>query len=390
MRFQSVFWNLAFRPLFLAAPLLSIFALMIWVLTLNGVVALQTKMPSILLHVHEMIFGFAVTIAMGFLLTAVQTWTGLRSMHGSSLALLCGLWLLARLLIWQTLWVEGSAAVLALLLVQAMWWGIFIFHFSRLLLRAQSRRNYLFIPLLSAIAVLNLLFIYMGSNGYVQQALHLSQSSILFFTVLVSIVAGRIIPMFTRNGCGQVGIETNIKSTNTTDKFLLGFSLLGALSFLVDGFIELFYQPAWILIFVGYLHLFRQGYWSPTATTSIPLLWSLHLAYLCMAAGIILIGISRLTDFLSTGDAFHLLTIGTLGGMILAMISRVSLGHTGRPLKVNSQMSIAFLLIFIAAAMRLIFPIIHLPLLGWNLSVLCWCLAFAFFLRNYFPILTKA
>jgi len=390
MKFQSVFWDLAFRPLFLAASLMSIFSFLVWALILNGAINWQPLLNPLLWHVHEMIFGFALTVAVGFLLTAVQTWTGLRSLNGQGLALLCGLWLLARLLIWQNIWPANTALFIALLIVQASWWVVFISFFARLLVRAGSRRNYLFIPLLATIAVLNLAFIQLSFSGHEHAALHLAQSTILFFAVMIAIISGRIMPMFTRNGCRMAGIHTDIRATDKTDKVLLWLSLFGAISFLLGAWLDLFYQPAWILISVGLLHLYRQTHWAPFATLSVPLLWSLHLSYLCLGFGVILIGISKLTPLLATGDAFHLLTVGTLGGMILAMISRVSLGHTGRPLQVNTQMSVAFSLIFGAALMRLLLPLMDLHLLGWNLSVLCWCLAFALFCRNYFPVLTKA
>lgn len=386
-------WDLAFRPLFLLASGFSVIAVLLWVALLNSATSWQPNFNPVLWHIHEMVFGFVLTIAAGFLLTAVQTWTNLRGMHGKALMWLTTIWLVLRLLIWQSWWPFSQTLMLIVLLLQFSWWALVIGFFAQLIIRARSRRNYLFLPLLSVIGCLNLLFIFLAYGNVFSHALHIGQSAILFFGVIVSVVAGRVIPMFTRNGCRMVGIDANVRSNQKLDAGLLLISLVAALCFLFDGWLEIFhndfFKPEWLLALVGVLHLYRQSHWAPFSTIKIPLLWSLHASYFCLGVGLVLVGVSQETHLIGRGDAFHLITIGTLGGMILAMISRVSLGHTGRVLSVGKWMSAAFLLIFIAASARFIFPLIQLSLWGWNISALCWAIAFLVFCYIYYPILRQ-
>ena len=384
-------WELAFRPFFLLASAVSVFALAAWVGILNSWSLWLPVFSPVLWHIHEMIFGFALTIAAAFLLTAVQTWTGLRSLHGKSLMLLVVIWLLIRLLIWQPWWAVNNVLMLAVLLLQTSWWLIVIGCFSRLLIRADNRRNYFLIPLLLIIACLNLLFIYLSYGGFFNEALHVGRSVILFFGVVIAVISGRVIPMFTRNGCRMAGVETDIKPTPRLDQVLVLLSFIAASSYLLSGWIREISDLGieWLLFLVAILHIYRQSHWQALKTFYIPLLWSLHLSYCFLALGLIAVFISEVSPIIRSGDAFHLITVGALGGMILAMIARVSLGHTGRPLVASRLISIAFALIFMAALIRFLFPMFQLALWGWNLSVMCWGIAFSLFCYVYFPILTK-
>ncbi|WP_420590105.1 NnrS family protein [Bacterioplanoides sp.] len=386
-------WDLAFRPLFLLASGFSVIAVLLWAALLNSVISWKPVFSPVLWHIHEMVFGFALTVAAGFLLTAVQTWTNLRSLHGKPLMVLAGIWLALRVVIWQPWWPVNQTLMLLVLLLQFSWWALVIGFFARLLIRARSQRNYLFLPLLSVIACLNLLFIYLAYGNFFNEALHIGQSVILFFGVIVSVVAGRVIPMFTRNGCRMAGIQAEVRANEKLDISLLFISLTAAFCFLFSGWLDIFrnefFQPEWLLALVGVLHLYRQSLWAPFSTIRIPLLWSLHGSYFFLGAGLVLVAISQETSLIRRGDAFHLITVGTLGGMILAMISRVSLGHTGRPLMVGRLMTLAFLLIFIGAAVRFVFPLFQLSLWGWNVSAVCWAIAFALFCYVYYPILKQ-
>ena len=384
-------WDLAFRPLFLLASGFSVVAVLLWVALLNSAIGWKPVFSPVLWHIHEMVFGFALTIAAGFLLTAVQTWTNLRSMHGKALMLLVGIWLTLRVLIWQPWWPINQTLMTLVLLLQFSWWALVIGFFARLLIRARSQRNYLFLPLLTVIACLNLLFIYLAYGNFFNEALHIGQSVILFFGVVISVVAGRVIPIFTRNGCRMAGVQAQVRGNEKLDISLLFLSLAAAFCYLFSGWLSFFrgelFKPEWLLALVGLLHLYRQSLWAPFKTVTIPLLWSLHASYFCLAAGLLFVGVSQETSLIRTADAFHLVTVGTLGGMILAMISRVSLGHTGRPLMVGKLISLAFVAIFIGAIIRVVLPVFHLSLWGWNLSALCWAIAFSLFCYVYYPIL---
>lgn len=397
---HSPFWDLAFRPLFIAGSAASIVSLSVWLFILNGQLTWQGEISATLWHVHEMLFGFALTIAVGFLMTAVQTWTNLRSLHGYSLVALVLIWLSIRVLL-----IQNTANMLTIMLLQASWWAIVIFKLGQLLITANSQRNYKILPLLCIIACLHLSFLYCSFTQNIQMALHLAHSTILFFSIIVSLISSRVIPMFTRNGVNRDGstaakqcVANKMSATPQLDTYLFAASLLGASLFFINGISAntswslsefLNVNPVGILTIIGLMHIYRLSHWAPQATFTLPLLWSLHASYLFLGLGLILAGISGYVEFIRFADAMHLITVGTLGGMILAMICRVSLGHTGRPLKVKPLVSVAFMFMLLATVARFLLPLIHQPLIGWNVSALLWIAAFSIFIYHYTPILLR-
>ena len=391
---EAPLWSFAFRPLFLLASAISVVSLLLWTLSLNGQIQWTSEMPSSLWHVHEMLFGFALTVAAGFLLTAVQNWTSLRSLHGYGLMALVALWLAIRVVL-----LLPEINLLVILSLQAMWWALMIGKFSHLVLSAQSERNYKIIVLLLIISTLHLCFLFFSLQGEMDLALHLARAAILFFTVIITLIAGRIMAMFTRNGVNRFGddkaklIVANIKPTDKIDNPLLYLSGLVAVMYLLNGFFPqqpiIGFDPVLFLILPGLLHLYRNSLWAPLATVKIPLLWSLQLSYIFLGISLIVMGISPLIDSLRFADALHLLTIGTIGGMILAMISRVSLGHTGRLLQVGKLMAVAYGAVFIAALIRTFLPMLGMPLESWNLSAGLWIIGFGIFLVKFVPVLTS-
>lgn len=379
-------WELAFRPWFLLAALCAIASLGVWLAYLQGLLGAWpvAALSPVVWHVHEMLFGFAATVAVAFLLTAVQTWTGLRSLHGGPLIALTLLWLINRVVLWQPYYPLTHVA----LLLQGLWWLGCIVVFTRLVIRSRNQRNYQFIPLLLMMMLLNLGMLWADSQQQGELALHLARSAIVLFTLLVGIVGGRVIPFFTGRGAPTARVIT----TPRLDMVLLGLMLLMVFSFLL--------QPLWpevlslwvapLLIVCGVLHGCRLAHWDSWATRTVPLLWSLHLTYLTLALGLIAMGLSFYWDAVRFADALHLITVGTLGGMILAMMARVSLGHTGRPLQPHRIISVAFALMLIAALLRLVLPIVQQPLLSWQIAVALWWIAFGCFVVVYAPILTRA
>lgn len=386
---QAPLWNLAFRSFFILASFASVFSLLVWLVFLNSgaVLTSQQLLPPVLWHIHEMFFAFTLTIAVGFLLTAVQTWTGLKSLQGLSLIGLMVIWIGIRclLLLNQT----SIPGLLNLILVlQTLWWAVVLISFSRLLIKARSKRNYIFIPLLTTLMIFQLSFLYLSQES-IDTALHLVRSAILVFSIMVGLISGRVIPLFTRNALA-LSVKEKVKATPRLDNALIIFSVIGSLNFLLSYFVDMPFSPAWVLLLVGVLHLVRLTHWASIHTFNNPLLWSLHLSYFFLAMGLILIAISFFTVQVRIADAFHVITVGVFGGMILAMISRVSLGHTGRMLKINKWMVVAFVSIFIAVILRVVLALLNQPLWAWNSSALLWILAYSIFLRIYIPVLISA
>lgn len=382
---QLPVWSAPFRPFFLCAAMHALLSVVLWALYLNGSpysLGFKQLWPSVW-HSHEMIFAFGGLCAMGFLLTAVQNWTGLRSAYGASLAGLSLLWLCARL----ALWFEWA---LAAMLLQGLWWLSCISLFSALVIRARSRRNYQFIPILLILSALDITTLALGFSGDGSLALHLSKTALLLFVVLISIVGGRIIPLFTRNATGS----TKINSSPHFDLCVLILSLCCALLFLLSKIIATessqFGSILGLLLAVtGLAHFIRLSRWDSRSTRNNAMLWSMHLSYLMVALGLINMGLSYFSPTIQLSNAIHLIAIGAMGGMILSVIARVALGHSGRQIKADKALATAFALVALAAIVRSLLPSIGWHLESWNISALLWCLAFGIYLLRFTPILTR-
>ena len=378
--YNKAILQLAFRSFFLLGALSSVVALSAWVLTLNGIVIIeQGGLSALVWHTHEMIFAFAATVAVGFILTAVQTWTGVASVKGKTLALLISLWLVIR----GAIYINSDVSIYLALVCSGLWWALVIFHYSRIVFTANNQRNYLFIPVLAVIAVLNLTILLADMFEATALALHLAKTAVFMFCLLMTIIGGRVIPFFTHRGANTDPIE----SLPLVEKLVVPCTALCALGYALSIVIDTSLPLVILLSFTGLLQVLRLSRWHSSKTISVPLLWSLHLSYLFMAFGLLLMAVSLVSGAVTSSVAIHLITVGAMGLMILAMMSRVSLGHTGRPLQVHPLITLAFALMAGATLARVLLPMFAEYLLGWNLSALLWVLAFALFVGIYGPIL---
>ena len=342
-------------------------------------------------HIHEMIFGFAATVAVGFILTAVQTWTGKASIKGGAVLAFIILWLLIRVL----LFLNTNSTFFIAVTLQTLWWLAAIVIFSQRVISQQNRRNYLFIPLLIVLMQLNIALLLVDFYGFADFARHLARTCVLMFCLLMGILGGRVIPFFTASGANIPAITT----PHWLTVLLTSISLLGVLVFFCSALINLPFSPAILMIAAGILHIVRQSYWHSWATRKISLLWSLHCAYFSLGLGLILLGLSYLplapSWLLSINftSALHLITIAAMGLMIFAMMARVSLGHTGRALTPSNLVSWIFYLVIISAISRVFLPMLPQMatqvLLSWNISVFTWFIAGLLFLKVYWSILTS-
>lgn len=379
---HAAVWSLAFRPFFLLGALWAVIALIVWALWFSGHWPHSFVLPPSLWHAHEMIFGFAAMIAAGFLLTAVQTWTGLRSAHGVWLIMLSGLWIVAR--------ISGVSSAepwgLGLFICSHfLWWLGVIGCFSYQVIKARNTSNYILIALLCGLFSLNLVFFALVNEQAYVLASQLLQSAVLLFCVLITVIGGRVIPFFT----GRALNRPQVKHPRF-DLVLLIFSLLAVALFIIQFFAPVSSLAAIVLILLGVGHLWRLGQWFDRGVWAVSLLWSLHLAYLALAIGLMLVGISLLTSCLPLKDSLHLISISAISAMILSMMSRVSLGHTGRALAVSRGISAAFALLLLAGLLRALASLSEQVLLFWQLSAWLWSAAFILFFVYYWAVLTKA
>ena len=372
-------WRLAFRAGFIAAATFGVAAMVRWLLWMRSPDSWTGAIPPHWWHGHEMIFGFTLPVVAGFLLTAVATWTGIAGTRGVRLQLLFGLWLLARLLLWLT----PDLHWLAWLAELAFLVGVGLELTRRVAARRQWR-NLLFTPVLLLLALLDLASHANIAGGQASTQLH--YASIWMVTVLVVIIGGRVTPLFTGN---RLGISIPPLPLMFESLVIGSTVLMGLLAVLLPPgqprpWLQLLY-----LATAG-LHLYRLLRWRGWLTLREPLLWSMHLSYLCIPLGLLALALAG-GDPIAQKNAMHLLGIGTIGGMILAMMSRVSLGHTGRPLVVPAYLAVAFATVLAAALLRAILPTVAVTLTApaWQLSALLWIVAYSAFLWHYLPILTR-
>lgn len=379
---KHALFDLPFRSFFLCAVLASIVSLGLWSAYLNGnLTALNGELSATVWHIHEMLFAFAATVAVGFILTAAQTWTGRASIKGLPVIALLVLWIAVRI----CLLVNTNTSVSLAVVLQSIWWLSVITIYAKLVLSAKNRRNYLFIPLLTTLMLLNIGVLLFDLNDRTDLALHFARAAVLMFGLMMGIMGGRVIPFFTTAATRTSKIITPWFLT----PMLLVTSIAGISVFFIGKFISLPFTPATLMIASGVLHIIRLGFWRSRVTINVPLLWSLHLSYFCLGLGLILLGLSYLLPALQFGDALHLLTIGAMALMIFAMMSRVSLGHTGRALQTHKAVPFSFALLITAAFVRAFLPLLQQHQIAWHLSAILWILAGLIFLVIYSPILAK-
>ena len=375
-------FRLAFRPFFLLPAIFSIVAVVLWLLVLKGEFSWQSALVAKVWHGHEMIFGFSAAIAVGFLLTAAQTWTGVRSINGWSLALMTSTWLVARILFA----VGDSSLFIAAVGMQMLWWLISVGYFGYMIIKANNKRNLILVLLLSVMMGLNLAVLVMAGIDQPHYATHMLYAAVIAMTVVITVLAGRVVPFFTLKALNL----SRLPSKPWLEKTLLITMLICLVLYMLTPLALPEILTASCFVVAGVLQLIRLVGWQKLAIYKVPLLWSLHLSYLNLAIGLIVVGISYLTPKLQFSDAIHIITLGAIGTMILAMMSRVSLGHTGRTLKVNRLISFAFILMLVTTWIRLILPLIGWSMTGYIYAVIGWAIAFGLFVYFYTPILLTA
>lgn len=373
-------FRLGFRPFFLLGALFSCLAMLGWLGQLNGWLTLPGIGNPIWWHAHEMLFGFGAAIVAGFLLTAVQNWTAHPGVRSWPLALIVGMWVLPRCLLpWFG---EDNLILMALDLA---WLPLCAWFLAKPVIMTRQWRNLFFVPLLLILTLLNgASWLWRDDWSTVE---HLLITTVLLFTTLIAVMGGRVIPFFTARGTGQ---EKAPPSPWLERGALASLWLLLLLWLLPGSWINSLYMVPLYIVAAG-LHLGRQLRWRPGTTLAQPLLWSLHLAYLFIPLGLLALAAQAAGLPLSLSLASHLLSAGCMGTMILGMIARVSLGHSGRALHVGRRITLAFALVILSAFMRVLLPLYWptLTLTGWNLSGWSWIAAYGLFVWVYTPILTR-
>lgn len=372
--------RLGFRPFFLLGALLALIAIPLWIGAFLGGWSLPTPMNGWLAwHRHEMVFGFAGAVIAGFLLTAVQTWTGQPSLSGKPLAVLVVLWLLARFSWWQPV-------PLVLLLSNSIFLLAVAITMARLLWAARQNSNYPIVVVLLLLVATNLLTlsgVLQNNDAWQRQG---SLTAVWLVLAMITLIGGRVIPFFIFRGLLK---PAQVAAWPWLDwSLLIGTVLTAALS--ASGFLmqNTHWASGVLLLLLGTGHAIRLMRWLDIGLLRVPLLWSLYLAYAWLVIGCMGLALWALGLSVSEGQALHALTVGTIGGLILAMMARVSLGHTGRALELPKGFVIALVFVNLATLLRVIGPSISYTT-AMYLAAAGWSLAFLQFAVVYGPMLCK-
>ncbi len=386
LQVEQKMWPLlrqAFRPFFLLGASFSALAMAIWILALTGYVQLPVYGQILFWHSHEMLFGFVAAMIVGFLLTAVQNWTGLRATHGARLGILVVLWLLGRVLL---MFGEQLPALLVVI-VDLAFLPLAAVFLAIPLIKVQQQRNLVFIPVLLLLTLCNALMHWGLIEARIDVQQIGSQSAVWLITLLIALIGGRVLPMFTANGTQTKRVESLV----WLDRIALGslwlIFLMNITNFNAQVPAEFM---AGLMFFSAATVAWRCARWRIWVTWRVPLLWSLHFAYWFIPLGLVLFGLHYLGFGVSNSIALHALTAGAMGNMILAMIARVSLGHSGRALQPKAIMKVAFLLVLIAALVRvLIYLAAPQFSIHWlAISAVVWVIAYVIYVVVYLPVLT--
>ena len=368
-------WNLGFRPFFLLAGIFSAISVLLWAAQVSGYLP-AAYLQGPVWHGHEMLFGYTTAIIAGFLLTAVRNWTGEPTPSGAPLMALAALWVCGRVLVLTPFALTAAIVNAAFPLAVAVAIGM-------PLVRARNVRNYFFIGLLMLLGVL-VLAVHLALQERFSLSPHLSlQVGLDIVLLIMAVMGGRVIPMFTNNGVPGAGAARRA----WVEKFALGAVIL----LLVADLLQWPRTMIAVIAATGALaHGARLLLWKPWRTLRTPLVWILHAAYAWIVVHMVLRGLSAM-DLLAGSYAIHALTTGAIGGLTLGMMTRTARGHTGRPLIADGYELIVFVLVQIAALVRvfggMVSAALYLPSI--QVSGVLWAAAFAIYAVRYWPVLTR-
>lgn len=369
-----------FRPFFVLAALHALMFVPLWIAVHSGALSVGDYFLPMSWHAHEMVYGYTAAVVAGFLLTAASNWTKRETATGPLLAALCVVWGLGRV----APLVATSLPPLAVAGLSCAFLPLLALVVARAILAAKSRRNYGIVGVVVALSLTQLWTHWGALTGRIEWQLAGPRVGVDVVIVLILVIGGRIIPIFTRNTTKAPNIRNHVALDRASIASALAFTaadvamlqgpLLGALGALA-----------------AVLSLARMVHWGFGPSLKNPLLWVLHLGYVFVPLGFGMRAVAAFIPELGVSTALHLLTAGAIGTLTLGMMTRVSLGHTGRPLQTPKALSVAFALVIAAALLRVVGPLIGgrvaMPMVHSASSL--WALAFLIYLIRIAPSLFR-
>ena len=369
-------WDMGFRPFYLGASVFAAISIPLWVGQYAGYLP-DAWSHSMFGHAHEMLFGYGLAVIAGFLLTAVRAWTGQSTATGITLVALVALWVAGRVI---ALTYFGTLAAL----IDAAFPIAISIAIGIPLARSGSRRHYFFVLLLILLGItvladhLSLIGVFeFPAGASLQVALDL-------VLLIIAVVGGRVIPMFTNNGIPGTQATRNA----LVEKFALG----GVLVLLAADVLQAAPKAiAALALALAIAHGARLYLWQPWRTARTPLVWILHASYGWIVIYLVLRSLAAF-GLVAAPLAIHALTIGAIGGMTIGMMTRTARGHTGRALNADGFELVCFVLIELAALSRVFGGMLFADnyLATVVVSGVCWSIAFAIFSVRYWPVLSRS
>ena len=375
-RHRVALFSQGFRPFFLATGLWAAFAVGLWVYLLTEGASLPSRFDPITWHVHEMLFGFVMAAVAGFLLTAIPNWTHRLPVSGAPLAGLAALWLLGRLACLVSAFLPAIVAVAADLAFPV----VLVAVAAREIIARRNWRNLVMTAPVTVLGIANLLMHLeaLGVNVPAGFGWRLGLAAVL---MLVSAVSGRIVPSFTRNWLVKRQATTLPAPHGRVDRFALGSLHLGMIAWAILPDAKI---VGVTLLIATVLNGWRMARWYGTATLAEPLLTILHVGYLWLVFGTALLGFATLDWGVPLSAAIHAMTVGTIGTMILAVMTRATRGHSGHDLTADRQTVIIYALVNAAAIVRILAALDIGPQIPLLLGSAClWIAGFLLFAWHY-------
>lgn len=386
----DVFFSYGFRPFFLLGAVYAVLVMALFLFWIGihhaggDIINMSISLAPHVWHGHEMLFGFTMAVIAGFFLTAVPNWTETRPVQGLPLVALTVTWLLGRLAMGFSDYLSPSIIAVADLLF-APFLGFLVI---KALISAESKKNFVFLPILMLLFAANASF-HLEQLGLYDDGAALSQRLGLgTIALLLTIVGGRVVPAFTTNALRNQGME----SLPVNNLVLNVLGIISVVAFLIADSLAPFDQTLTgsLALIAAITNGVRLILWKGYLTLKQPIVWVLHLGFAWLVIGLGLRAFTDLSDMMSPQTAMHALTAGAIGTMTLAVMSRAALGHTGRAFQVNGFVTLAYMLISVGTLARIIVPTWAPSYYneGMLFAGICWLTAFSIFTAVYWPILT--